>query len=117
MVVIFFYCSLTDKPLIQQAAHMLPLKSSFPIALQTARLEGKRWEVLSTHLVETIPIKSNMGTQKSSHNEPMDLQPIQAPPTWRERRETLEALIIKIYNVLYIEAHIKYSAQIALQPC
>lgn len=85
----FFNCSLTDKPLIQQAAHILPLKSSFPIALHTDKLEGKRWEVLSTHLVETIP--PNMGTQKSSHNEPMDLQPIHPPPSWRERREALEA--------------------------
>lgn len=87
-----FYWSLTDKLLIQQAAHMLPLKSSFPIDLHTARLEGKRWEVLSTHLVETIPLKSNMGTQKSRHNEPLDLQPTQPPPTWREGREALELL-------------------------
>lgn len=89
---------------------MLPLKSSFPIALHTARLEGKRWEVLSTHLVEAIPLNSNMGTQKCSHYEPMDLQPTQPPPTWRERREALEVLVFKIYNVLYIETHIKYNA-------
>lgn len=110
MVATVFYWSLTDKPLIQQAVHILPLKSSFPIALHTARLEGKRWEVLSTHLVETIPLNSNMGTQKSHHNEPVDLQPTQPPPTWREGREALETLVIKIYDVLYIETHIKYNA-------
>lgn len=47
---LFFSCNLTDKPLVQQAAHILPLKSYFPIVLWTARLEGKIWEVLSTYL-------------------------------------------------------------------